>query len=171
MTYTEIKQRKDRRYYYQVRSVRKGKKIEKERVYLGANLNKQELERAVKKADEKLLAKNVPKQRKRQLIGGSWQWRPNHIVYCFLSAELGKSGIEDWTQKDKTDFLIAERRKLWSYEKLLTIKFQLANRASVGGELRFDNDYFALFGIVDYCISPSKRDRVHARELFVWHNT
>jgi len=52
--YTEIKQRKDKRYYYRVRSIRKGKKVEKQRVYLGANLTKQQVIQKEKQADKKL---------------------------------------------------------------------------------------------------------------------
>lgn len=54
MTYTEIKERKDKKYYYRVKSVRKGEKVNKERVYLGVDLNKQRLKDLEEKADEKL---------------------------------------------------------------------------------------------------------------------
>src|SRR3989344_1878516 len=68
MTYTEIKERKDKKYYYRVKSVRKGKKIEKQRVYLGANLNKQQLRDLEKKADEKLTGKIEEKPTKEKVI-------------------------------------------------------------------------------------------------------
>lgn len=67
MTYTEIKEKGDKKYYYRGRSIRKGKKVEKQRVYLGANLKKQELEKKEKQADKKLLntkEKPAPKQKK-----------------------------------------------------------------------------------------------------------
>ena len=64
MTYTEIKERADRKYYYRVKSVRKGKKVEKERIYLGANLNKQQVREAENKADGKLLQKSEPVKEK-----------------------------------------------------------------------------------------------------------
>jgi len=54
MTYTEIKEKKGRKYYYRVKSVKKNKKTSKERVYLGANLSKQELKKKEKEADKKL---------------------------------------------------------------------------------------------------------------------
>ena len=54
MAYTEIKERKDKRYYYRVKSIREKNKIKKKRVYLGANLSRGELLRKVKKADKKL---------------------------------------------------------------------------------------------------------------------
>jgi len=54
MVYTEIKERNKRKYYYRVKSVKKGKKTEKERVYLGVNLSKEELRKKEKEADKKL---------------------------------------------------------------------------------------------------------------------
>jgi len=55
MTYTEIKEKGTKKYYYRGKSIRKGKKVEKERVYLGVNLNKQELKIKEQEADKKLL--------------------------------------------------------------------------------------------------------------------
>ena len=43
MAYTEIKERSGKKYYYRVISVRKGKKISKNRKYLGVNLHKEGL--------------------------------------------------------------------------------------------------------------------------------
>ncbi len=51
MTYTEIKKRNGKKYYYRVRSVRKGKKVQKERKYLGVNLSKIDLSKKEKEAD------------------------------------------------------------------------------------------------------------------------
>lgn len=66
MTYTEIKKRKDKRYYYRTKSIRKGKKIEKQRIYLGANLNKEQLTQLEKEANEKLTTEETypPKEKK-----------------------------------------------------------------------------------------------------------
>tara|TARA_Y100000310_G_scaffold344866_1_gene460108 strand:+ start:1803 stop:2702 length:900 start_codon:yes stop_codon:yes gene_type:complete len=55
MTYTEIKKRNLRKYYYRVKSVRVGKNVKKERKYLGVNLNNKELEIAENKADKELI--------------------------------------------------------------------------------------------------------------------
>jgi uncharacterized protein len=52
MAYTEIKKRKDKRYFYRVLSVRNGKKISKLRKYLGVNLSKKELSSKEKEADK-----------------------------------------------------------------------------------------------------------------------
>ncbi len=55
MTYTEIKNRNGKKYYYRVKSVRKGKKVSKKREYLGVNLPKKELNKKEKEADKKLV--------------------------------------------------------------------------------------------------------------------
>jgi uncharacterized protein len=53
MAYTEIKKRNSRRYYYRVKSVRKGGKVSKERIYLGADLGKEKLLEKESEADIK----------------------------------------------------------------------------------------------------------------------
>ena len=40
-----MKEKKGRKYYYRVKSVKIDKKVSKERIYLGANLNKEDLKR------------------------------------------------------------------------------------------------------------------------------
>ncbi len=54
MAYTEIKEQGENKYYYRVKSIRKGKKVEKQRIYLGGNLNKQELKQKEQQADKEL---------------------------------------------------------------------------------------------------------------------
>ncbi len=61
MTYTEIKQRKDKKYYYRVRNMREGKKFKKERIYLGVNLTKNKLKKEEEQADKKLIKEKVNK--------------------------------------------------------------------------------------------------------------
>ena len=58
MTYTEIKERKKRKYYYRVISLRKGKKISKKRKYLGVNLSNNSLFLKESEADKELTLKN-----------------------------------------------------------------------------------------------------------------
>lgn len=58
MTYTEIKEKNGKKYYYRVKSIRKGDKIGKERIYLGADLNKKEVSDKELEADKKLLYLN-----------------------------------------------------------------------------------------------------------------
>ena len=72
MTYTEIKQKNEKRYFYRVKSIREGKKFKKERIYLGKGLSKADLSLNEKKADlslnekkrQEVLNKLIPKIRK-----------------------------------------------------------------------------------------------------------
>ncbi len=59
MVYTEVKKKNSNKYYYRVKSVRKGAKVNKKRIYLGTNLNKKELGEAEKKADAELCELNA----------------------------------------------------------------------------------------------------------------
>lgn len=61
MTYTEIKQINERKYYYRVRTMREGKKFRKERIYLGKNLSKKDLSIKEKQADKKLIESKINK--------------------------------------------------------------------------------------------------------------
>src|SRR3989338_5356723 len=54
MVYTEVKEKNGKKYYYRVKSVRKGKKIDKKRIYLGAGLGAEELAKKEKEADIEL---------------------------------------------------------------------------------------------------------------------
>ena len=69
MVFTEIKERGDKKYYYRVKSIRKGEKVEKKRVYLGANLNKQELLKKEKQADKEMLVTKKEKKSKTTTFG------------------------------------------------------------------------------------------------------
>lgn len=54
MVHTEIQEKNGRKYYYRVKSIREGKKVRKERIYLGVNLNQEGLKIKEKEADKKL---------------------------------------------------------------------------------------------------------------------
>src|SRR3989338_2948271 len=54
MVFTETKQKGDKKYYYRVKSVRKGNKITRESKYLGVNLTEKELKEQENKADQDL---------------------------------------------------------------------------------------------------------------------
>ena len=54
MTYTEVKEKNGKKYYYRVKSVRNGNKFKKDRIYLGKNLSKKELSKKEVEADKKL---------------------------------------------------------------------------------------------------------------------
>jgi len=64
VTYTEIKTRNGKKYFYRVLSVRKGEKISKKRKYLGVNLAKKELSFKEKDADNvfNLISENKKKE-------------------------------------------------------------------------------------------------------------
>ncbi len=62
MTYTEIKKRNNNRYYYRVKSVRNGIKIQKERRYLGVNLSEEKLNEKENQADKQLNVKKKPNE-------------------------------------------------------------------------------------------------------------
>ncbi len=58
MAYTEIKERKGKKYYYRVQSIRQGKNVHKKRVYLGMNLIKKKITQKEQEADKQLLLLN-----------------------------------------------------------------------------------------------------------------
>lgn len=53
MVYTEIQEKKGRKYYYKVRSIKRAGKVSKKKIYLGVNLSKEELLKKGKEADKK----------------------------------------------------------------------------------------------------------------------
>ncbi len=72
MSYTEIKERNGKKYYYRVLSVRRGEKVSKTRRYLGVNLTKEDrllkeneadknLNSIIKAKKMKILKKLMPK--------------------------------------------------------------------------------------------------------------
>lgn len=61
MTYTEVKQKNEKRYFYRVRSIREGKKFKKKRIYLGKNLSKKDLFIKEEQADKKLMVDKINK--------------------------------------------------------------------------------------------------------------
>jgi len=56
MTYTEIKKKNNKKYYYRVRTIRDGKKFKKKRIYLGVDLPEKELFEKENESDKKLAA-------------------------------------------------------------------------------------------------------------------
>jgi Fic family protein len=59
MAHTEIQEKNGNKYYYRVKNFREGKKIRKERIYLGVNLEKNKLSKMEFEADKKLNVFNV----------------------------------------------------------------------------------------------------------------
>jgi hypothetical protein len=54
MAYTEIQIKKEKKYYYRTKAIRNGKKITKERIYMGVDLNETDLKRLEIEADKQL---------------------------------------------------------------------------------------------------------------------
>ena len=61
MPYTEIKSRNNKKYFYRVLSVRQGRRVNKKRIYLGADLPDSELAKKETSADEQFKAIKVSK--------------------------------------------------------------------------------------------------------------
>lgn len=68
MTYTEIKERNKKEYYYRVVSIRAKDKVGKKRVYLGANLNADALAKKEKEADYILIKNKSIEEVKSKII-------------------------------------------------------------------------------------------------------
>ncbi|MBU2616033.1 MAG: nucleotidyltransferase family protein [Nanoarchaeota archaeon] len=84
MPYTEIKTGNKNKYYYRVKSVREKDKITKQRIYLGTNLNKKNLQKKELEADKIFLNKKIEKNIKE--IKGK-------IVKILKKSNIKKAGI------------------------------------------------------------------------------
>ena len=68
MAYTEIKQRNHHKYFYRVLSIRTGERVQKQRFYLGVDLQGQELKQKEHEADIKLSSLGAEKTAKANLL-------------------------------------------------------------------------------------------------------
>ncbi|MDP1729315.1 MAG: deoxyhypusine synthase [archaeon] len=68
MAYTEIKQRNSRKYYYRVLSVRKGERVQKNRIYLGVDLTKNDLQNKEIEASKNLSALDIERTAKKNTL-------------------------------------------------------------------------------------------------------
>jgi deoxyhypusine synthase len=73
MAYTEIKERNGRKYYYRVLSIRDGERVQKSRVYLGVDLQNQDLKEEERAADIKLSSSATEKTAKKNTLRKSQQ--------------------------------------------------------------------------------------------------
>lgn len=87
MVYTEVKERNGNKYYYRVISIRKGKKVSKKRIYLGAKLKKKELEKKEREADKNLLKKENKK------INKTLEKIKSKIIPILKKNKIKKAGI------------------------------------------------------------------------------
>ena len=59
MTYTEIKEKNGKKYFYRVRTIRENRKFKKNRIYLGRGLDKEDLDFKEKEADAVLNKRKI----------------------------------------------------------------------------------------------------------------
>lgn len=125
MTYTEIKEKGEKKYYYRVKSVRKGEKVDKQRVYLGGNLKKQELQEKEKEADKQLL--NIKEEVKQ---------KPEKTPKD--NKELNKKIVKELDNKEKVTFNIDKNKDFSNWYTDIVQKAELADlRSNVKGFLVF----------------------------------
>jgi len=136
MTYTEIKKRNDKRYYYRVKSIRKGKKIEKQRIYLGANLNKEQLAKLEEQATKKLATGHIyPKEEKIEEDKGITAKKDEFSEW--FTQLIIKANLADYT---KVSGCIIFKSKAWAiWEK---IQKECNKRFK---KINIENVYFPLF--------------------------
>ena len=85
MAFTEIKERKNKRYYYRVLSIRDNNRVYKKRKYLGVNLSKKQLALKEAFADKKLGVLNRHKERLDKV--------KNRIIKILKKNNIKKAGI------------------------------------------------------------------------------
>jgi prolyl-tRNA synthetase len=133
MTYTEIKKRKDKQYFYRVRSVRHGKKIEKERIYLGVNLEKADLKKLEEDADGKLL--NVESKKKAEPV---IEKAENEVVEKKAPVEVKKEVTD-------TKGITAEKDEFSDWFTQIMVKADLADYTKVSGAIVFKPTAYAMW--------------------------
>lgn len=85
MVYTEIKNRKNKKYFYRTLSVRKGDKVTKQRQYLGVNISRKELLNKEKNADKKFSIKTKDKKILKKI--------KDQIIKILKNNKIKKAGI------------------------------------------------------------------------------
>lgn len=129
MTYTEIIQRNDNKYYYRSKSVRLGAKIHKIKVYVGKNLSDEQLERKIKSADKEVQKKEYFLKIKDELqkqgikkagIFGSYargDYKKNSDIDVLIDAPKGM-GFEFFGLEDKLEKRTKKKIDLVTYKGL-----------------------------------------------------
>ena len=124
MTYTEIKERNGRKYYYRVISIRRDDKVTKQRKYLGVNLPKKELNKFELDADKILNIKNKRETREIRAI-------KRKIINVFKKYKIVRAGIfgsyarGDYKKNSDIDILVDIRDKKMSLLGFVHIKHEL----------------------------------------------
>ena len=149
MSYTEIKQKNGKSYFYRVRSIREGKKFKKERIYLGGDLCDEILSHKEEQADKKLIKDKINKN----LI----KLKPK-IVNIIKKQGIKKAGIfgsyARGEQKENSDIdILVEPSKGMGF-KFAGLEIQLAKALNRKVDLVSYNG-----------ISPYLKDRILSQEI------
>lgn len=125
MTYTEIKKKNKNKYYYRVRSTREGQKFKKRRVYLGKDLNRNELKIAEGDADKKLLKPKNKNEIK------SLHYLRSRIIEILKRNKIKRAGIfgsyvrDEQNENSDVDILVEVSDKKMSLMGFAGIKVDL----------------------------------------------
>jgi len=131
MSYTEIKQKNGKSYFYRVRSIREGKKFKKERIYLGGDLCDEILSQKEEQADKKLIKDKINKN----LI----KLKPK-IVNIIKKQGIKKAGIfgsyARGEQKDTSDIdILIEPTKKMGFFDIIRLENELKKRLNKNVDL------------------------------------
>ena len=128
MTYTEIKKRNSKMYYYRVISVRQSKKILKKRIYLGVDLPAESLNIKENEADERL--SKIIKEKKK--LSALKKLKPKIIEilkgYNIKKASIFGSYARGEQKKDSDIDIIIEPSKNLSLFGLTEIKIDMEEK-------------------------------------------
>jgi len=151
MTYTEIKTRNNKKYYYRVLSVRKGKKISKKRKYLGVNLPEKELKEKENQADKEL---KVKKRKKEEILN---KLKPK-IIEILKKNHIKKAGIfgsyarGDFKKNSDIDILVEPPKNI--------------GFGFIGIEMDLEKSLNKKVDLITYkYISPYLRDKILKEEI------
>ncbi len=156
MTYTEIKERNGRKYYYRVLSVRKNSDITKQRKYLGVNLLKNELIKKETQADKELNIKDKKETKEIRAI-------KRKIINVLKKYKVTKAGIfgsyarGDYKKNSDIDILVEINDKKMSLLGFVHIKHELEDSLKKKVDL------------VEYdTIKPLLKDRILKDEVIIY---
>lgn len=152
MTYTEIKERNGKKYYYRVISVRTGEKTSKIRSYLGANLTKEEISLKENESDKEFSLR--VRDKKMQIID---KLKPK-ILKILKKYHIKKAGIfgsyaEGEARRDSDIDILVEPPKGIGFG-FVGIQFELED------ELKIKVDLVSYNGL-----SPYLKDRILNQEV------
>ena len=137
MTYTEIKERNRKKYFYRVRSIREGKKVSKKREYLGVDLTKKQLSIEEKEADKIL---DFPTNRKKENLKELSRLKPK-IRRILIKNSIKKAGIfgsyarGEQKKNSDIDVLIDVRGRRFSLVDLVRLEAELKKKLGIKVDL------------------------------------